>query len=65
MGRDRHDGDMRAVAVEQAVYQMQVAGAAAACTDGEFACDMRFATGREGRDLLVPGMNPLDSALPA
>ena len=34
-------------------------------TDGEIAGQMRLGAGREGRDLLVPDMDPLDLALPA
>ena len=61
-GEHRH---ARAVAIEQAVDEVQVAWPAAAGADGELAGQMRFGTGREGRDLLVPDMDPLDLALAA
>ena len=61
-GEHRH---ARAVAVEQAVDQVQVAGAAAAGADRELAGQMRVGAGGEGRDLLVPDMQPVDLALPA
>ena len=51
--------------IEQAVDEVEVAGRAAARADGEFTCRMRFGARREGRDFLVPDMNPLDLALPA
>ena len=53
----------RAVAVEQAVDEVQIAGAATARADGEFARQMRLGASREGSDLLVPDVDPLDLAL--
>ena len=61
-GQHRHP---RAVAVEQAVDEMQVAGSAASGTHREFTCQMRLGTGREGGDFFVPDMDPLDLALAA
>ena len=61
-GKHRH---ARAVAIEQAVDEVQVAGPAAAGADRELARQMRFGTGRESGDLLVPDMDPFDLALPA
>ena len=51
--------------VEQPVDEMQIARSAAARADRELAGQMRLGAGREGRDLLVPDMEPLDLALPA
>lgn len=42
---------------------MEVAGPAAAGADGELTRQMRLGTRREGRDLLMTDMNPLDLAL--
>ncbi len=67
-GNVRGDGEhrhTRAVAVEQAVDQVQIARAAASRADRELAGQMRLGSGREGRNLLVPDMEPLDLALPA
>ena len=44
---------------------MQVAWAATAGADREFARQMRLGAGRESGDLLMPDMDPLDLALPA
>src|ERR1700693_3125094 len=51
------------MAVEQPVDEVQIAGPAAASTNGEFTGQVRFGAGREGCDLLVPDVNPLDLAL--
>jgi hypothetical protein len=51
------------MAVEQAVDEVQIAGPAAASTNGEVTRQMRLGTSREGRDLLVPDVDPLDLAL--
>ena len=61
-GEHRH---ARAVTIEQAVDEMQIARPAAAGADGELTRQMRLGAGRERRDLLVPDMDPLDLALPA
>ena len=53
------------MAVEQAVDEVQIARSAAAGADRELAGQMRLGAGREGRNLLVPDMDPLDLALPA
>ena len=53
------------MAVEQAVDEVEVAWPAATGADGEFTCQMRFGARREGRDFLVPDMNPFDLALAA
>jgi hypothetical protein len=44
---------------------MQIAGSAATGANGEFAGQMRFGTGRESGNLLVPDMHPRDLGLPA
>ena len=49
-----------AVRIEQAVDEMQIAGAARPGADREFARDLRFARGREGGDLFMPDVNPVD-----
>ena len=61
-GKHRHAG---AVAVEQAVDEVQVAGSATAGADREFAGQMRLGAGREGRDLFVAHVHPFDLALAA
>ena len=48
------------MAVEEAVDEMQVAGAAASGADGEAAGDMGVGARREGRDLLVADVQPFD-----
>ena len=53
------------MAVEQAVDEVQVARPAAAGADGELAGQVRLGAGREGGDLLVPDMDPLDLAVAA
>src|SRR5262249_16184676 len=55
----------RAVAVKKAVNQVQVAWPAASRTDCEFAGQMGLGAGREGTDLFVSHMHPLDLALAA
>ena len=61
-GEHRH---ARAVAIEQAVDQVQIARSAAAGADRELAGQMRLGARREGRDFLVPDMHPFDLALAA
>jgi hypothetical protein len=65
LGGDCEHRQARAVAVEQAVDEMQVAGPAAACADRELTGEMGFAGGGKRRDFLVPDMNPFDLALMA
>jgi len=62
---DGEHGHPRAVAVEQTVDEVEVAGPAAAGAYGELTRKMRLGTRRKGRDLLVPDMNPLDLTLAA
>src|SRR5262249_17331439 len=54
--------DSRSVAIKKAVDEMQVAGPAAAGTDGERTRQMRFGARCEGGNLLVPDVHPLDLA---
>jgi hypothetical protein len=42
---------------------VKVAGSATAGTDRKLSCHVRFATGRESRDLLMPHMHPFDLSL--
>src|SRR5262249_53976964 len=63
VGGDREHRHAAAMAVEQAVDEMQVAGPAAAGTDGEFAREVRLGAGGEGRGLLVAQMHPRDLLL--
>ncbi len=63
--RDREHRHMVALAVEQAVDQVQVAGAAAARADRELARHRGFGAGREGGGFLVARMRPADLAEPA
>ena len=48
--------------IEQAIDEVQIAGSAASGADRKLPCYMRLTTGREGRDLLVPHMDPIDLA---
>jgi hypothetical protein len=52
----------RAVTVESAVDEMQVAGSALASADGKFARQMPLCGCREGRNLLVTRVDPFDLA---
>jgi len=61
--RNRKHGHARAVAVEEAVDEVQVARPATARANSEFARQMRLGASRKGSDLLVPDMDPLDFAL--
>ena len=49
-----------AVRIEQAVDEMQIAGAARPGANREFARDLRFARGGKGGDLFMPDVNPVD-----
>jgi len=61
-GKHRH---ARPLTIEQAIDEVQIAGSAAAGTDGEVSRQVRFGTGRKGCDLLVPHMHPFDLGLAA
>ena len=60
LGGDRQHRNPVAVAVVQAVDQVQVAGPAAAGADGELAGDLRLGAGGERGRLLVAHMHPAD-----
>ena len=57
---DRQHRRAAAVRIEQAVDEMQIAGAARARAHRKLAGDLRFAGGGEGRDLLMPDVDPVD-----
>jgi hypothetical protein len=65
LGRNREHWHPRSVAVEQAVDEVQVAPPATASANGEVTRKMRLGAGREGGDLLVPDMDPIDLSLSA
>ena len=60
LGGDRQHRNPVAMAVEQAVDQVQVAGPAAAGADGELAGHLRLGAGGERGHLLVAHMHPAD-----
>ncbi len=62
---DRQHGDAAAMRVEQAVDQMQIAGAAGARAHRKAPGHLGFAGGGEGGDLLVADMDPFDGAAAA
>ena len=57
---DRQHRRAAAMRIEQAVDEMQIAGAARSRAYRKLAGDLRFARGGKGRDLLVPDVNPVD-----
>jgi hypothetical protein len=61
---DGEHGNAAALAVEESVDEVQIAGTAAAGTDGEFTRQMRFSPRREGRALFVAHVYPLDRLEP-
>jgi hypothetical protein len=65
VGRDGQNRHARAMAVEQAVDEVQIARPAAPGTDGERAGEVRVGAGRESRDFFMPDMYPLELALGA
>ena len=58
--RYREDRRSAAVAVEQAVDQMQISRSAAPGADSQFAGQLRLRAGCECSGLLVPDMHPFD-----
>ena len=56
---DRHHRHAGALAIEEAVDEVQIARAAAAGADGEVAGDMRVGAGGEGGDFFVAHVQPL------
>src|SRR5262249_26853649 len=65
LGGDGQHRHARAVAVEQAVDEMEIARPAAAGADRELTREMGLGTGCKGCAFLVPDMNPFDLALTA
>src|SRR6516162_10022476 len=63
LGGDCEHRQARAVAVEETVDEMQIAGPAAAGANRELTREMGFARGGKRCDLLVPDMDPFDLAL--
>ena len=49
----------------ESIDEVEIARPAASCTDRKFACNLRFASGREGRDLFVPDHHPIDAIVSA
>jgi hypothetical protein len=62
---DRQDRNAAALAVIQAVDEVEVAGAAAPRADGDLARQVSFRAGCEGRRLFMAHMDPVDRLLPA
>jgi hypothetical protein len=61
----REHGNPTAVTFEQAIDQVEIAGAAAARTDRKLTREMRFGAGRERRRFLVAHVDPVDALVPA
>ena len=62
---DRQHRHAAAIAVEQAIDQVQVARPAAAGADRELAGEVRLGTGGEGAGFLVAHVHPFDRLVPA
>ena len=62
---DAEHRDARAVAIKQAIDEVQIAWTAAPRAYGERSRQMRFRTSRKCGDLLVPDVDPLDLPLVA
>ena len=60
--RDREHRGPAAMAVEEPVDQMQVAGSATSGTDGQSTGQLRLRARRECRGLFVPDVDPVDLA---
>src|SRR6202030_1218538 len=60
---DAEHGHSGAMAIEQAIDEMEVAGSAATGANGEVSRQVRFGPRREGGHFLVPNMDPFDLAL--
>ena len=65
VGGDGEDGHAAAMAVEEAVNEVEIARAAACRADGERAGEMRVGTGGEGGHLFVAHVDPLHGAVSA
>src|SRR5580704_16023376 len=62
--RDAKYRHARAMAVEEAIDQVQISGTATASANRECVCQVRLSAGCERGDFFMPDMNPLDLALP-
>jgi hypothetical protein len=60
---DGENGNAAAVAVEEAVDEMEISGPAACGADGERASEVGFGSGGEGGDLFVADVHPLKRAV--
>jgi hypothetical protein len=49
----------------ESINEMEIARSTASCADRKFACNLRFASGREGGDLFVPDHHPVDAIVSA
>ena len=58
--RDRQDGNPAAVAIIEAVDQVQISGTAAPGAYCQRSANMRIRSGGEGRRLFVPYVDPLN-----
>src|ERR1700756_4914437 len=65
MRRDAEHRHARAVAIEEPVDQVQIAGSAATRAYRQLARQVRLGTGGERSGLLVAHMHPVDLSLPA
>src|ERR1700681_537886 len=63
--RSGKQGHARPLTIEQPVDEVQIARSTASGADRKLSCQVRLGTGRKGRDLLMPHMNPLDLSLAA
>jgi hypothetical protein len=64
MRRDGEDWYAVTLAVEQAINQMEIARAAAACANGEGPGKVGLGSGSKCRTFLMPDMNPIDGLVP-
>jgi hypothetical protein len=49
----------------ESINEMEIARPTASCADRKFACNLRFASGREGGDLFVADHHPVDAIVSA
>src|ERR1700688_3340567 len=63
--RNGKHGYARPLTIEQPIDEVQIARSTASGADRKLSCQVRLGTGRKGRNLLVPHMNPLDLSLAA
>jgi hypothetical protein len=60
---DGENGHAGAMTVEQAIDEMQITGSATARADRKITSEVGVRARREGRDFLMPDMDPFDLAL--